>query len=58
MISNMLTPPPISDTPRTDYHAIKDYFVNFLKLEPQGKIIESNVQIGLNVAQDCGKKYK
>mmetsp|Transcript_27664 Transcript_27664/g.40823 ORF Transcript_27664/g.40823 Transcript_27664/m.40823 type:complete len:488 (-) Transcript_27664:198-1661(-) len=46
--------PTVSDTPRTDFQSIKDYFVNFLKLEPQGTILESNVQIGMNIAQDCG----
>lgn len=46
--------PTVSDTPRTDFQSINDYFVNFLKLEPQGEILESNVQIGMNIAQDCG----
>jgi uncharacterized protein (TIGR02246 family) len=47
--------PTVSDTPRTDYAGIEDYFTNFLKLEPQGEILESNVVIGMNWAQDCGK---
>jgi len=46
--------PTVSDTPRTDYAAIEDYFTNFLKLKPQGEILESNVVIGMNWAQDCG----
>ena len=47
--------PTVSDVPRTDYASIQDYFTNFLKLEPQGEILESNVLIGHNWAQDCGK---
>ena len=47
--------PTVSDTPRTSFAAIEDYFVHFLKLEPQGEILESNVVIGHNWAQDCGK---
>merc|ERR1712038_646052 len=46
--------PTVSDIPRSDYYAIMDYFENFLKLEPQGTILESNVFIGTNWAQDCG----
>merc|ERR1719354_504197 len=46
--------PTVSDIPRSDYHSIMDYFENFLKLEPQGTILESNVLIGTNWAQDCG----
>jgi len=46
--------PTVSDTPRTDYDSIKDYFDNFLKLEPQGKIIESHVTTGPNWAKDAG----
>ena len=30
--------PTVSDVPRTDYPGIVDYFTNFLKLEPQGKV--------------------
>lgn len=33
---------------------IKDYFVGFLKKKPQGEILESNVIIGHNWAQDAG----
>ena len=47
--------PTVSDVPRTDYEGIEDYFTNFLKLEPQGEILESNVVKGVNWAQDCGK---
>jgi uncharacterized protein (TIGR02246 family) len=46
--------PTVSDVPRTDYASIQDYFTNFLKLEPQGEILESNVVVGTNWAQDCG----
>uniref|UniRef100_A0A7S2Y1I1 Calcium/calmodulin-dependent protein kinase II association-domain domain-containing protein n=1 Tax=Fibrocapsa japonica TaxID=94617 RepID=A0A7S2Y1I1_9STRA len=46
--------PTVSDTPRTDFASIEDYFVNFLKLKPQGEILESNVVVGHNWAQDCG----
>ncbi|GFH54209.1 hypothetical protein CTEN210_10685 [Chaetoceros tenuissimus] len=46
--------PTVSDVPRTDYDGIEDYFTNFLKLEPQGEILESNVVKGVNWAQDCG----
>jgi len=46
--------PTVSDVPRNDYPGIVDYFTNFLKLEPQGEILESNVIVGANWAQDAG----
>jgi len=46
--------PTVSDIPRTDYAGIEDYFINFLKLKPKGEILDSNVEIGMNWAQDCG----
>jgi uncharacterized protein (TIGR02246 family) len=46
--------PTVSDTPRTDFESIEDYFVNFLKLKPQGEILESHVTIGNNWCQDVG----
>merc|ERR1712127_1181022 len=46
--------PTVSDVPRTDYDLIKDYFVGFLQKEPQGKILESNVSIGVNTCSDVG----
>ena len=46
--------PTVSDVPRTDYASIRDYFDTFLKLEPQGEIISSNIMIGHNLVQDCG----
>jgi len=46
--------PTVSDTPRTDFSSIEDYFVNFLKLKPQGEILESHVTIGKNSCSDVG----
>eukprot|EP00804_Cyclotella_cryptica_P022469 CCRYP_015110-RC/>CCRYP_015110-RC protein AED:0.06 eAED:0.06 QI:732/1/1/1/0.75/0.8/5/266/459 len=46
--------PTVSDSPRTNFSAIEDYFVNFLKLKPQGKILESYVTIGKNWCKDVG----
>ncbi|KAL7555542.1 hypothetical protein ACA910_014131 [Epithemia clementina (nom. ined.)] len=46
--------PTVSDVPRTDYASIKDYFVNFLKLKPRGKILKSYVTIGNNWCKDVG----
>ena len=46
--------PTVSDTPRTDFKSITDYFVNFLKLEPQGEILEGKITIGDNWANDAG----
>merc|ERR1711906_45424 len=46
--------PTVSDTPRTDFASIEDYFVNFLKLKPQGEILESHVTIAKNTCQDAG----
>merc|ERR1712165_532129 len=45
---NALLLPTVSDTPRNSEDLIKDYFVGFLKKQPQGVILESNVQIGNN----------
>ena len=46
--------PTVSDTPRTDYNGIKDYFDGFLKKAPQGEILEGNIRIGNGWAQDAG----
>lgn len=46
--------PTVSDVPRTSFVLIKDYFDSFLKKQPQGEIISSNVIIGTNWAQDAG----
>ena len=35
---------------------IKDYFVGFLKKRPVGKILEGEIYVGNNWAQDAGKK--
>ncbi len=46
--------PTVSDTPRTDYTGIKDYFDGFLKKQPQGEILDGNIRIGDGWAQDAG----
>jgi uncharacterized protein (TIGR02246 family) len=51
---NAVLLPTVSDTPRTDYASIKNYFDNFLKLKPQGKILESHVLCGDNWCKDVG----
>lgn len=51
---NAVLLPTVSDTPRTDFASIKDYFDNFLKLKPSGKIIEGKIVTGINWAQDAG----
>ena len=33
--------PTVSDTPRTDFTSIEDYFTKFCLLKPQGEILES-----------------
>jgi uncharacterized protein (TIGR02246 family) len=44
----------VSNQPRTNPAEIRDYFVKFLKSEPQGTIDKRIVKIGCNVAQDVG----
>merc|ERR1712154_675233 len=46
--------PTVSDVPRTDYDSIKAYFVDFLKKEPQGEILESYVTAGDDWCMDDG----
>ncbi|CAJ1959484.1 unnamed protein product [Cylindrotheca closterium] len=46
--------PTVSDTPRTDYAGIHDYFTNFLKMKPQGEIVESYTMTGENWCKDVG----
>mmetsp|Transcript_17053 Transcript_17053/g.24779 ORF Transcript_17053/g.24779 Transcript_17053/m.24779 type:complete len:232 (-) Transcript_17053:212-907(-) len=46
--------PTLSDVPRNDFEGIKDYFVGFLKKRPVGKILEGEIFIGNNWAQDAG----
>ena len=43
--------PTVSDTPRTDFASIKDYFDAFLLKQPQGKILEGDIRIGDGWAQ-------
>jgi uncharacterized protein (TIGR02246 family) len=52
--SNAVLLPTVSDTPRTDFASIKNYFDNFLKLKPQGVILESHVLVGDNWCKDVG----
>jgi len=51
---NAVLLPTVSDTPRTDYDLIKDYFVKFQAGEPSGEILESYVTVGHNWASDVG----
>ena len=51
---NAVLLPTVSDKPRTDYDSIKDYFDNFLKLKPQGVIVDSFVTVGDGWAKDVG----
>lgn len=46
--------PTVSDTPRTDFDSIKDYFDAFLLKQPQGEIIDGHIRIGQGWAQDAG----
>ncbi|KAF1021717.1 MAG: hypothetical protein GAK30_01617 [Paracidovorax wautersii] len=46
--------PTLTNQPRTTPADIRDYFVKFLKNEPQGKIDQRLIRIGCNVAQDVG----
>lgn len=46
--------PTLSDVPRTDFEGIKDYFVHFLEKKPDGKILEGEIFVGNNWAQDAG----
>jgi len=46
--------PTVSNEPRTNPAEIRDYFVKFLKSEPQGKIDRRIIKIGCNLAQDVG----
>jgi hypothetical protein len=38
--------PTVSDTPRTDYEGLVDYFNHFLTLKPQGKVLDGKILIG------------
>ena len=46
--------PTVSDTPRTDFDSIVDYFDAFLQKKPSGTIVEGKITKGVNWAQDCG----
>ena len=46
--------PTVSDTPRTDFASIKDYFDAFLLKKPQGEILEGDIRIGDGWCQDAG----
>ena len=46
--------PTLSDTPRTNFDTIKDYFDTFLTLKPQGIILDGKIVKGPNWAQDAG----
>ena len=46
--------PTLSDSARYTNDRIADYFVGFLKKKPQGEILEGNIKIGPNWAQDAG----
>ena len=46
--------PTVSDTPRTDYEGLKDYFDHFLTLQPQGEVLEGKIKIGPGWAKDAG----
>ncbi|KVD52610.1 DUF4440 domain-containing protein [Burkholderia ubonensis] len=46
--------PTVSNEPRTNPTAIRDYFVKFLKKKPHGTIEKRIIKIGCNVAQDVG----
>ena len=47
--------PTLSDVPRTDVEGIKDYFVHFLEKKPDGQILEGEIFVGNNWAQDAGE---
>ena len=46
--------PTLSDKARYTTDEIADYFVGFLRKKPNGEILEGNIKIGPNWAQDAG----
>jgi uncharacterized protein (TIGR02246 family) len=46
--------PTVSNKMRTNHAEIRDYFVHFLHKKPQGKINNSIIKIGCNIASDTG----
>ncbi len=51
---NAVLLPTLSNTPRTDHAAIRDYFVGFLKKSPVGTIDTSSIRIDCNTASRVG----
>lgn len=49
--------PTLSDRPRYDFEGIRDYFVGFLSKKPTGKILEGEIFVGNNWAQDAGEFF-
>jgi uncharacterized protein (TIGR02246 family) len=46
--------PTVSDTPRTDFDGVKDYFDAFLLKQPDGKILDGHIKVGDGWASDAG----
>jgi uncharacterized protein (TIGR02246 family) len=46
--------PTVSNQVRRNHDEIKDYFVQFLKLKPMGKINQQNIRTFCNIAIDSG----
>ncbi len=46
--------PTISNQVRHNHNEIEDYFIQFLKTKPQGKIIEQNIQVFDEFATNSG----
>jgi len=46
--------PTVSNVPRKNAAAIKDYFVHFLQRFPRGEITERTIHLGCNTAMDMG----
>ncbi len=46
--------PTVSNVPRKNTAAIKDYFVHFLQRFPRGEITERTIHLGCNTAMDMG----
>lgn len=51
---NAVLLPTVSNTPRTSYALIHDYFTHFLASRPSGVISESHVRIGEDWCADFG----
>jgi hypothetical protein len=52
--SNAILLPTVSDEPRTTKEGITNYFVNFLKNQPQGVILDGVTLSGPGWAEDAG----